>query len=195
MEKICIVQLRKRIANPTGPEKGIGPEAPLAGSLRRAGLPAEAGKPFSPGGGSEAQGGAADPQADPRRTVCLTLTPEQTRILRSDPRLVSSLGERPGERYQALLPPDDTLVIELQFESVTPTRLLKIDEVVQMLRIGKGTVNKLIKQGKLKCYRFGRLRRILLDDVLTFLEASREPGGAPARPVAAKAKPSDQAFG
>jgi len=191
MEKICIVHLRKRIAHHAGPAEGFGPEDPPGESLRRAEAPAEAGKPFDPSGGGETQHGAAEPPTVPRRKICLTLTPEQTRVLRSDPRLVSSLGKR----YQSRLPQDETLIIELQFESVTPTRLLKIDEAVQMLRIGKGTVNKLIKKETLKCYRFGRLRRILLDDVLTFLEACREPGGTPVNPASVEAKPAGQAFG
>ena len=95
---------------------------------------------------------------------------------------MASLAAGPTERLPTLRPGDEKLIIQLQFESVTPTRLLKIEEVVQMLRIGKGSIGKLIKQDRLKCYRFGRLRRILLDDVLAYLEASRERTGTPAQP-------------
>lgn len=48
-----------------------------------------------------------------------------------------------------------------------------------MLQIGKGTVNRWIREGALKCYRFGRLRRLLLDDVLSYLEAHMEAPGSP----------------
>lgn len=181
MEKICIVKLRKRIAPSATPAAGVAPQGLAAEGWEQA-SPAEEGGPSASGG--EAAAGDDRREGNPSRTVTLTLTPEQAQALRSDPRLVASLAERPAERFQALRPEDEKLIIQLQFESVTPTRLLKVEEVVQMLRIGKGYVNKLIKGGQLKCYRFGRLRRILLDDVLTYLEANRERGGAPAQPEA-----------
>lgn len=181
MEKICIVKLRKRIAPSAA---GVPPQGPAAEGWEQP-PPAEGGNPSASGGDAA---GDDRRERQPSRTVTLTLTPEQAQTLRSDPRLVASLAERPAERFQALRPEDEKLIIQLQFESVTPTRLLKIEEVVQMLRIGKGYVNKLIKQGQLKCYRFGRLRRILLDDVLTYLEANREGDGAPAQPEAPEAK-------
>ena len=169
MEKICIVKLRKKMGSTAPPPDGFGQAFPAA----------EDDPPPGPHGGEDATDGGAGPQDASPRTFCLTLTPEQTRSLRSEPRLISSLGDRPADRLQAVRSPDERLIIQLKFESATPLRLLKIDEVVEMLRIGRGYVHKLIREGKLKSYRFGRLRRVLLDDVLSFLEENREGRRSP----------------
>jgi excisionase family DNA binding protein len=169
MEKICIVKLRKKMGSTAPPPDGFGQAFPSA----------EDENPPGPRGGEDATDGGAGPQDASPRTFCLTLTPEQTRSLRSEPRLISSLGDRPADRLQAARSPDEKLIIQLKFESVAPLRLLKIDEVVEMLRIGRGYVHKLIREGKLKGYRFGRLRRVLLDDVLSYLEGNREGRRSP----------------
>jgi excisionase family DNA binding protein len=189
MEKICIVKLRKKMENTVPAADGFGQLCPAT----------KDDTPCAPRGGEDAAGAADDQQGASPRTLCLTLTPEQTRTLRSEPRLISSLGDGPAERFQAARSADEKLIIQLTFESVAPLRLLKIDEVMGMLRIGRGYVHKLIREGQLKCYRFGRLRRVLLDDVLAYLEGSREereaPPQDPSPQIAAQAAGRHDLFG
>jgi excisionase family DNA binding protein len=67
-------------------------------------------------------------------------------------------------------------------------RLLKTEEVVHMLRISKGYLRKIIRQGELKSYKLGRLRRVMFDDVLSYLEGSQSETGTSIRQQTSKSK-------
>ncbi|MCX5838561.1 MAG: helix-turn-helix domain-containing protein [Deltaproteobacteria bacterium] len=174
MEKICIVKLRKRMTNPVDVQKAWG-ERDVANEDRRL-------KGLSLAGADnrcirEIDDGSFRPDdkkdaAD--RTVLLMLTQDQTRALRTNPHIVSFLSTKSAEGSEALRDRDGTIVVKFEFGSIPPMRLLKVEEVIQMLRISRSYLNKLVRQGKLKSYKLGRLRRLILDDILSYLEGSRE---------------------
>ena len=68
----------------------------------------------------------------------------------------------------------EPIVIKIQFAPIIPLRLLKSSEVVQMLRISNNYLNRIVKEGKLKSYRIGKLRRFKLDDILSYLQDNCE---------------------
>lgn len=178
MEKICIAKLRKRMtyAGHTPGEFGSGN---LAGGERR---PMGCSPAASSGSGS-ADSGAAHTED---RTVSLLLTQEQMDKLWSNRHLASSFRGMQTDGAAALPDRDEPVVIKFQFEPMPPVRLLKVEEVTEMLRISRSSLNKIVKEGELKSYKFGRLRRIMLGDVLSYLEDHREVAAAGSRAVEPK---------
>jgi excisionase family DNA binding protein len=69
-------------------------------------------------------------------------------------------------------------VFKFAFEPPPAVRLLKMREVIEMLRISKGYLRKIVRRGELKSYKIGRLRRIKFDDILSYLEDSQEVAAA-----------------
>jgi excisionase family DNA binding protein len=174
MDKICIVKLRKKMTNPATLEEECGQGNRAGEGQTMSGLS------FS---GAENRGtcgvhdrnGMTDREKDAaNRTVSLMLTPEQTRVLHSNPNLLSFFNGAAAKGFSAAKQRDETIVFKFAFEPVPPVRLLKMEEVVHMLRISKGYLTKIIRQGELKSYKLGRLRRIMFDDVLSYLEGSQE---------------------
>ncbi len=177
MEKICIVKLRKKLTNPidVDPEYGQGPNAGSGALLKGVSLADidALPKPEAPAGCSEDPGKmhAAD------GTVSLPLTRDQIRSLQANPRMASLMGTASAGRIEAFSSRDEAVVVMLELPAQPPVRLLKVEEVTRMLRVSKGYLNKIISQGELRSYRFGRhgrLRRIMLEDVLSYLEDNRE---------------------
>jgi excisionase family DNA binding protein len=181
MEKICIANLRQRMAYPGHRDEVFGREKRSEEARR----PTECSFAASDGNGS-ADGKAASAEDG---TVSLLLTREQMSTLRSNRRLASSLIQEHAEGSATMLQHrDEPIVIKFEFESISPVRLLKVEEVMQMLRISKSSLNKIIREGTLKSYRFGRLRRIMLADILSYLEDHRELAVNP--PQAPKPSPA-----
>jgi excisionase family DNA binding protein len=56
-------------------------------------------------------------------------------------------------------------------------KMLKPEQVCQMLQISKTFLVKLVRQSRLRSYKFGRLRRFLLADVIDYLTASEDHPG------------------
>jgi excisionase family DNA binding protein len=174
MEKICIVHLRKKMTNPVD-IKGDCAQENLAnedGMLKGLSIPVAVNRCIR-----EIHDGSVhlDDQRDAAgRTVSLMLTQHQTRVLQSNPYIGSFLSAKPAEGCEAVKHQDQTIVVKFEFGSIPPLRLLKVKEVIQMLRISRSYLNELVRQGKLKSYKLGRLRRLMLDDILVYLEGSRE---------------------
>jgi excisionase family DNA binding protein len=177
MEKICIVKLRKKLTNPidVDPECGQGPHAGSGALLKGLSL-ANTGAFPNP----EAHAGSSE---DPDRvhaadgTVSLPLTRDQVRSLQANPHMASFMSTASAERIEAFGRRDEAVVIMLELPALPPIRLLKVEEVTRMLRVSRSYLNKIISQGYLKSYRLGQhgqLRRIMLEDVLAYLENSRE---------------------
>jgi excisionase family DNA binding protein len=174
MDKICIVKLRKKMTNPAtlGEECGQGNRAGEERILPGSSVPAAENRGMS---GVHDRNGMTDREKDVAdRTVSLMLTPEQMRVLQSNPNLLSFFNGAAAKGFAVAKQRDETIVFKFAFEPVPPVRLLKMEEVVHMLRISKGYLTKIIRQGELKSYKLGRLRRIMFDDVLSYLEGSQE---------------------
>jgi excisionase family DNA binding protein len=193
MDKICIVKLRKKMPNPANLQDGRWQEDNAGGAGTAPALSfSVAEKHEAPKAHDHC--GAADGKTDAiDRTISLKLTPEQVQSLQANPNLVQFLNGAASTGFEATKDRDGAIVFKFEFESTPPVRLLKVEEVIQMLRISKGYLTKIIRQGELKSYRFGRLRRILLNDVLSYLEGHRE--FADTRQEESKAKISRNGIG
>ncbi len=52
--------------------------------------------------------------------------------------------------------------------------ILTIDELCEVLRIGKNQAYKLVKSGQLKCFRYNRVWKIPKQSVIDYVERARE---------------------
>jgi excisionase family DNA binding protein len=183
MEKICIVKLRRKMANPVHiKEERVRENHTTEGGILKALAP-----PLSGNRNIRAvHDGSGTAESNAAGTVSVTLTPEQMRTLRSNPCLASSLNGGPAEGFETGRDPGKTIVVKFEFAPISPLRLLKVKDVIHMLQMSRGYLNRVIKQGALRSYRFGRLRRIMLDDVLSYLEANREFPGMQQRDLQSK---------
>jgi len=174
MEKICIVKLRKHLTNHMEDlhlrrqgermdERGIF-SAPLA-SGSDAQLPHEA---------HEIEVAANGHRDATDKRVSLTLTQDQMRTLQFDPHMASLLYEKTHEVSGRMEHCDGEMTIQLELPSLPPVRLLKLDEVTRMLQISRSCLQRILNEGKLKSYKIGRLRRVMLDDLLSYLQSQQE---------------------
>ncbi len=173
MEKICIAKLRRSMTYPGHPDEAFGHENRAGEEKRSTGCSFAA---FDGSGSAESRAAAAEGE-----TVSLPLTREQMNKLQSNQRLAALLMGARAEGAAVMHHRDAPVIIKFEFEPMPPVRLLKVEEVLQMLRISKGSLNRIIREGQLKSYKFGRLRRIMLGDVLSYLEDHREVPAAGAR--------------
>ncbi|MGR3317304.1 MAG: helix-turn-helix domain-containing protein [Candidatus Anammoxibacter sp.] len=65
------------------------------------------------------------------------------------------------------------IVLNLNFNTDINARLLKPQQVCNMLQVSNYLLRKLVKQGKVRSYNFGRTRRFALVDVINFLDNSK----------------------
>lgn len=188
MEKICIVNLRKHLTNhPNGLRLfGQGERLDEPGIFKAPALSAARTRLVRD---AQQSGGAAGDNGETAGgRVSLTLTPAQMRTLQTDPHLASLLYEKGHLLTGKVGHCDEGTTIQLELPSLPPVRLLKLDEVTRMLRIGRSSLRAILKEGTLKSYKLGRLRRVMLDDLLTYLESHRQ--WSPIEQRAAKAKRS-----
>jgi excisionase family DNA binding protein len=172
MEKICIVKLRKKMGHATEPgisfrsdawEESTANQSPVLvlEQSRMQEMHDKRGRP-------ESNGVATG------RTVALTLNQQQMNALGANPHLMSLLNNEFTGGLETIKQQGDPLVIKFQFAAMIPLRLLKSREVMQMLRISKNYLSKVVREGKLKSYKIGKLRRFLLDDILSYLHDNCE---------------------
>ena len=122
---------------------------------------------------------ADDKKTVPRETVSLKLTQEQVKAIKSRSSLLSIFnGELTGGSAE-LKYRDEPVTIKFELEQLAPVRLLMSEEVVQMLRISNGFLKTIVRDGRLKSYKVGKGRRYMLEDVLSYLEASLNAHGSP----------------
>jgi excisionase family DNA binding protein len=132
-------------------------------------------------------GGAGSPASrEPAgRVISLPLTEDQVGTLQANSYTASLLGSASSATGEAGAPGSNAVVIRIELPTLPPLRLLKVEEVTRMLRVSRSYLNRIIRQGYLRSYRLGpcgRLRRILLEDVLAYLEDSRELPDSEAAP-------------
>lgn len=69
---------------------------------------------------------------------------------------------------------DGKYVFNFLFKKVHDVRMLSPKDVCIMLKISRRFLTKLVSSGKIDSYKIGRLRRFLLDDILTYLGENKE---------------------
>ncbi len=107
--------------------------------------------------------------------VSLKLTAEQCSYLLSS-NLADYLPEEISHDYFADTQMTNNVSVFFNFHLSKPEsiRLLKTDQVCEMLQVSRRYLTKLIRDKKIKSYKMGGLRRFSLDDVLMFLTESED---------------------
>jgi excisionase family DNA binding protein len=92
------------------------------------------------------------------QNLTIALTPGQADIIRNNSHFQRICGHDP-----------DQIFFTFHFGNSLPSRMIKPRDVCDMLQVSPSTLSKLIKQGRLKSYRIGRLRRFAVEDVVEYL--------------------------
>jgi excisionase family DNA binding protein len=112
---------------------------------------------------------------DKEGEMSVKLTPEQYKLVESSQYVKYFLnGEANGVSLDVQKHPDGQIVFNFQFKKADTVRMLKAEHVCQMLQISKSLLMKLVKAQKIKSYKIGRLRRFLLEDIISYLAKSEE---------------------
>jgi excisionase family DNA binding protein len=69
---------------------------------------------------------------------------------------------------------DGRIVFNFRLKTDETLKMLTVSQVGQMLQISKSFLIRLVKEKKIKSYKFGRLRRFLLSDVIDYLAHSED---------------------
>lgn len=170
MEKICIVERRKKNSremreavdhidvHPVIPDPNANvTDIASYASRHTVGVSGEdAGNPFAATGGAH-------------EMISFHLTPEQCEFVRSGYFVQNLQG---GMSKAVMLSMDQTkegqFTVNFRFDTVGALRMLKPEQVCDMLQISKSFLTKLVRTQTLRSYKMGRLRRFSLEDVLEY---------------------------
>jgi excisionase family DNA binding protein len=105
-----------------------------------------------------------------RHVVSITMTQEQSNLLQKSEYIKDLLDEKKNDPIlDVKLNNEGRIILKLHLNNSLSLRMLRCDQVCQMLQISRSFLQKLIHENKLKSYKIGRLRRFLLEDILEFL--------------------------
>jgi excisionase family DNA binding protein len=97
-------------------------------------------------------------QATSPHVLTIELTPDQMERVRAD------------KRFQNLYGPSQApICLNLHLETASSIKMLKSDQLCDMLQVSKSTLTRLVKAGLLRSHQIGRLRRFSAEDVMSFL--------------------------
>ncbi|MCX5805176.1 MAG: helix-turn-helix domain-containing protein [Proteobacteria bacterium] len=93
---------------------------------------------------------------------------------KSDSQDINISGNNPYEiEIKKMESEDGKIVLNLNFASMQPQRMLTSADVCMMLKISKYLLQRLVKEKEIGCYKVGKLKRFLLDDILTYIQRSK----------------------
>lgn len=165
MEKICIVKRRIREV-----ESGLsGAEGADLCVLQRAGSTVDGssnGEPFDQD---------SFPGTFSTDKLSIELTPAQVDAVRAHPHfklLAGGAAGKPGIELEHA--GDGKVAFNFHLKRAYVAKMLTTQDVATSLQVSKGFVSRLVKCGRLKSYKIGRLRRFALEDVLSLISDSKE---------------------
>jgi excisionase family DNA binding protein len=175
MEKICIVEKRKRnLRKRTGAASFVPTSRDelqkLSGETVR-------NKPEIDGQwssqGAELPGTSLS--RDKEDVVSLNLTPEQSSYMLSNKLIDFLSADTPHDIFVNTNSGDNRYIIfNFHLNTSDSVRLLKMDQVCEMLQVSRRFLSNLVKSKKIKSYKMGGLRRFSFDDIMTFLAESED---------------------
>jgi excisionase family DNA binding protein len=105
----------------------------------------------------------------------MELTPTQAEVVKSHSYFKLLLGaEADGSGVNVERSEDGDIIFNFHFKQVYFARLLTSADVCSMLQISKSFLSRLVKVGRFKSYKIGRLRRFSLEDILAHMGESKE---------------------
>lgn len=172
MEKICIVQRRKKDIRAVEEGTNYITDKELIPSQNLEVLLSHAVK-NKVSGHREEQTSLDELIGEKHEVVSFNLTPEQCESIQSsDFGQCLSAGILRGSVINVEQEEDGQISLCFHFDRVNTLTMLKTEHVCEMLQISKSFLGKLIKTRKLKSYKLGRLRRFSLENVLEYLAKS-----------------------
>lgn len=173
MEKICIVRRRKDI-------RSVGDGVDSLPGKQRLGVVPPRGGPDDIGTREGNPSPAKAVVGRKKDLISLQLTPEQSDAIRSGDfvRYLSN-GTAEGAALSVREQADGQINLSFYFDRVNTLRLLKSNQVCEMLQISRSYLGKLVRTQRLKSHKIGGLRRFALEDIIDFLavtdcESSRQ---------------------
>ena len=107
--------------------------------------------------------------------LSIELTPTQAGVVKSHAYFKLLLGaEADGSSVGVERSEDGEIVFNFYFKQVYLSKMLTTSDVCGMLQVSRTFLGRLMKTGKLKSYKIGRLRRFALEDILAHLGESAE---------------------
>ncbi|MEI7637345.1 MAG: helix-turn-helix domain-containing protein [Syntrophus sp. (in: bacteria)] len=112
---------------------------------------------------------------DLKEAISIKLTPEQYNLVKSSQYVDYFLnGKSSCVSLDMRQRPDGQIVFNFQFKKADTVKMLTSQHVCLMLQISKSFLMNLVKTGKIRSYKIGRLRRFLLEDILDYLSKSED---------------------
>jgi len=116
--------------------------------------------------------GVSDPE---EQKFTMELTPSQTAVVRSHSCFKLLLGAgTDGSGVNVERTEEGNVVFNFYFRQVYFAKMLTSADVCSMLQISKAFLSRLVRDGGLKSYKIGRLRRFSLEDILAHLGEGKE---------------------
>jgi excisionase family DNA binding protein len=116
------------------------------------------------------------------QVVSITLTPQQTDLIRSNGHFRQLCHGEPSQ-----------VVFNLHLPGEALPRMVTSRELGEMLQVSLHTVSRLVSAGALKSYKIGRLRRFSGQDIIEYLSRSADVGASGRLRVEAPAGSGDGA--
>jgi excisionase family DNA binding protein len=116
-----------------------------------------------------------DVSASDDQKLSIELTPTQADVVKSHAYFKLLMGaEVDGSSARAQRSEAGEIVFNFYFKQVYLSKMLTASDVCSMLQVSRAFLNRLVRDGKLKSYKIGRLRRFSLEDILAHLSDSAE---------------------
>lgn len=172
MEKFCIVKRRKQY--PVPPGEAARPFADTGPQLNNVtALSSYAGAAAMRQDASRVE--IAPAPGNGEQLIRIFLSPDQCRVARENIGVKDLLGRTIGKVSLDIQEAEEgQIVFNLHLKQVFGTKTLSMKEVCDVLQASKSFVVRLVRHGKIKSYKIGRLRRFLLEDVLEYLTRGDE---------------------
>ena len=107
--------------------------------------------------------------------LSIELTPTQADAVKSHAYFKILLGgEVDGSSVDVQRSDDGEVIFNFYFKQIYLPRMLTALDVCSMLQVSRTFLARLVRAGKMKSYKIGRLRRFSLEDILAHISESTE---------------------
>jgi excisionase family DNA binding protein len=109
------------------------------------------------------------------QVVSITMTQEQTHMLQKSEDMKQLLdGTIKDAAFNIKHNTDGLMLLNLRFNESPLMRMLRINQVCEILQISRSFLTRIIRDGKIRSYKVGRLRRFLWADILEYLQSNEQ---------------------
>ena len=107
--------------------------------------------------------------------VSITMTQEQTNMLQTSEYIKELLdGTIKDPAFNIKRNTDGLMLLDLRFNKSPLLRMLRVNQVCEILQVSRSFLTRMIRDEKMKSYKVGRLRRFLWADVLEYLQSNEQ---------------------